>query len=313
MSLEGNLKDFSLPEIFRLIGSTKKTGTLHLKQDKLEGTVCFQEGEIFFATSNWNRTSLGQRLVKTGKITEKQLRQALGLQKIQKKEKQYRRLGQILVDEGYIAQDVLESTIKSQIIDTVFDLLRWDAGEYYFEPDVVPLEEDIGISVNIENVIMEGARRLEAWQTIKQKIRSLDEVFEMASSVAERAVEIRLKPMEWKLLCLLDGKRTIADLIKLLELSDFHVCKIIYGLYSVGLIERVGEGPEIYRKRVELVSTPDEEERVKEEVVGEPSVGGQQVASVRPQVKVGSVFTPTNQSKLTKEVILRLITAIKNL
>ncbi len=62
-------------------------------------------------------------------ISEKQLRQALGLQKIQKKEKAGRRLGQILVDEGYLDGKVLETFIQDQINDTLFDLFRWEEGD----------------------------------------------------------------------------------------------------------------------------------------------------------------------------------------
>ena len=100
MALEGNLRDFSISDMFRLLATGRKTGTLHLERSDAQGKVCFKKGRVFFASSNWHRESLGRRLVKAGVISEKQLRQALGLQKIQKKEKAGRRLGQILVDEG---------------------------------------------------------------------------------------------------------------------------------------------------------------------------------------------------------------------
>ncbi|MBA4370212.1 MAG: hypothetical protein C0418_01360 [Coriobacteriaceae bacterium] len=240
MALEGNLKDFSLSDMFRLLESGRKTGTLHMESGDAEGLICFKKGRVFFASSNWNRESLGRRLVKAGVISEKQLRQALGLQKIQKKEKAGRRLGQILVDEGYLDSKVLETFIGDQINDTLFDLFRWEDGQLRFEPDETCDDEDIGISVSVENVIMEASRRLELWGRIRQKIPSLDAQFIMGSGPGDKSMEIHLKPKEWMLLCFLHGGRSARELVELTGYNDFETAKILYGMYSAGLIERLG-------------------------------------------------------------------------
>lgn len=240
MALEGNLRDFSLADMFRLLASGRKTGTLYLERPDAQGRVCFSKGRVFFASSNWNRESLGKRLVKAGVISEKQLRQALGLQKIQKKEKAGRRLGQILVDEGYLDSRVLETFIQDQINDTLFDLFRWDTGDLRFEADELAEDEDIGVSVSVENIIMEASRRLEIWNKIREKIPSMDTAFVMAAAPGDKSMEIHLKPKEWMLLCYLHGRRSVRDLIELTGYNDFETAKILYGMYSVGLIERVG-------------------------------------------------------------------------
>lgn len=240
MALEGNLKDFSIADMFRLLASGRKTGVLHLERPDGQGKVCFSSGRVFFATSNWHRESLGRRLVRAGVISEKQLRQALGLQKIQKKEMAGRRLGQILVDEGYMDGKLLETFIQDQINDTLFDLFRWEEGELRFEPDESCDEEDIGISVSVENIIMEASRRLELWGRIRQKIPSMDTEFVMASTPGDKSMEIHLKPREWMLLCYLHGGRSVRELVSLTGYDDFETSKILYGMYSAGLVERFG-------------------------------------------------------------------------
>lgn len=239
MALEGNLRDFSLEDMFRLLASGRKTGALYMEQADAAGKVCVKKGRVFFASSNWNRESLGRRLVKAGVISEKQLRQALGLQKIQKKEKANRRLGQILVDEGYLDSKVLENFIQEQINDTLFDLFRWEDGELRFEADETCEDEDIGISVSVENIIMESSRRLELWNRIRQKIPSMDTRFIMASAPGDKSMEIHLKPKEWMLLCYLHGGRTVRELVDLAGYNDFETAKILYGMYSAGLIEKL--------------------------------------------------------------------------
>lgn len=243
MALEGNLKDFSLADMFRLLGAGRKTGTLYLERPDAQGKVCFKKGRVFFASSNWHRESLGRRLVKAGVISEKQLRQALGLQKIQKKEKADRRLGQILVDEGYLDAKVLETFIQDQINDTLFDLFRWEEGQLRFEPEETCDEEDIGISVSVENIIMEASRRLELWSKIREKIPSMDTEFVMAAAPGDKSMEIHLKPKEWMLLCYMHGGRSVKELVELTGYDDFEVAKILYGMHAAGLIERADARP----------------------------------------------------------------------
>lgn len=242
MALEGNLRDFSIADVFRLLASGNKTGALHLERSGANATVWFKQGRVFFATSDAHRESLGRRLVRAGVISEKQLRQALGLQKIQTGEKAGRRLGQILVEEGYLEPRVLESVIQEQIHDTLFELFRWEEGELRFEPDEVCENEDIGISVSVENIIMEASRRLEMWDRIRQKIPDADVEFVMAAAPGDKSAEIHLKPKEWMILCYLHGGRSVRELVELTGYDEFETSRILYGMYSAGLVERLGEG-----------------------------------------------------------------------
>lgn len=238
MGLEGNLKEFSLAEVLKLVEVSKKTGLLSVKRSDAEGQIYFREGKVYFARSDWNRTSLGVRLIRAKKITREQLETALS---IQKKEGGKRRLGEILVSKNYVDKDSLEVFVQRQILDSVFDIFRWPEGNFIFETGKVAEEEDIGISVSTDNLIMESDRRLKEWERIRQKIPSLDVVFRMAEAPGEGERDILLKPKEWKVLRFVDGNRDIKTIIRALGISDFEACKIFYGLYSVGLLEVVRE------------------------------------------------------------------------
>jgi len=254
MALRGNLKDFSLPDVFQLVQLSRKTGVLRIKSTDAEGSIWFREGEVFFAQSNWHRDPLGQRLVTTGRITPSALVKVLDIQK--REPSNGRRLGQILVDEGYLTDKVLETFVQEQIQDTIFDLMRWDEGEFDFQllPDVV--DEDIGLSVSIENVVMEGSRRLEEWNRIKKKVPSTEMVFKMATAPGEGTFEISLKPSEWALLLLVDGTRSVAELATEMNKTDFEVARVIYGLFSAGLLEVPGD-EEVERLRGERMQRED--------------------------------------------------------
>jgi len=170
VALEGNLRDFSLADMFRLLASGSKTGTLHVEGVDGAGVVCFRDGEVAFASSHGAIEAAGKRLVRAGIISEKQLRQAQGLMKIQKKDKAGRKLGQILVDEGYVESAVLEEFIREQISDALFDLMRWEDGTLRFDSDELRADIDLGLTVTIDAVLADAGRRLETWNKIKDKI-----------------------------------------------------------------------------------------------------------------------------------------------
>jgi len=249
MALRGNLRDFSLPDVFSLVTLSKKTGVLRIRRsDGAEGSVWFRDGDVFFAQSNWHHEPLGERLVEGGKITPAAL--ARGLEAQRGEPAGGRRLGQILVDEGFITGSVLETFVQEQIQDTIFDLMRWDDGDFDFKALESADEEDIGLTVSIENVIMEGARRLEEWNRVKKKVPSMDMVFKMATAPGEGTFEISLKPIEWNLLLLIDGTRSVAELARETRRTDFDVARVVYGLFSAGLLE-VASDEEVERLRGE--------------------------------------------------------------
>jgi len=244
VALEGNLKDFSLAEMFRLLASGSKTGTLHVDSTSGDGVVCFKGGQVFYANSGGNREPVGKRLVRAGIISEKQLRQAQGLMKIQKKDKADRKLGQILVDEGYLDSDVLEGFIREQISDALFDLLRWEDGELRFESDELCDDADLGLAAPVEAVLSDAEKRLETWKKIRDKIPSMDTRFMMAPGPGQKPIDIHLKPREWMILCYLHGGRSVSELVGLTGYNDFDVAKVLYGMYAGGLIVKVDSAGE---------------------------------------------------------------------
>jgi len=237
MALQGNLRDFALPDVFRLVSLSGKTGVLRLHRDDAEGSVWFRGGDVFFAQSDRRRQLLGQRLVTSGRISSSALAQAVAARSVEPEGG--RRLGEILVDSGEITAAVLGAFVQERIQDTIFDLFAWDEGEFAFELLAVPpVEQDIGLSVSIENIVMEGARRVEEW-TGAHGAPPAGVVFRMASAPAEGTIDIELKPSEWRVLLLVDGIRAVRDIARDAQVAEVEVARTLRGLLDAGLIEVV--------------------------------------------------------------------------
>lgn len=230
--LSGSLESFALPDIFRLMAWNKQTGGLKIARESGEGTIYFRDGEVYFASSSLTREFLGQRLVNAKLITQGQLLRILDEQK----RTGTGRLGELLVDKGVISKELLDTFIKEQIQDAIFNLLQWDIGGFSFDEGETSPQE-IGLSVSVENLIMESSRRLEEWEVIRRKLPSLDVVVRMSPTPPDDSVEINIKPDEWTLLVLADGVRSVRDIAAATERSEFDACKIIYGLVTAGLLD----------------------------------------------------------------------------
>src|SRR5512143_1759958 len=119
MSLAGRLEDLALPDIFQIISLSKKTGTLIVRSRKGTGMVVFKDGQVIQAASDSIRDSLGNILVSQGMLTEAVLSQALAAQR----KDVDKPLGMILVEMGAVPAQTLESVVRKQIEEIIYDLL----------------------------------------------------------------------------------------------------------------------------------------------------------------------------------------------
>lgn len=265
--LKGTLDDFTLPDIIRLLSQAKKTGSLEVERSAGRGTVYFREGDVYFAESSLSKELLGQKLVKSGVITSNQLMKALDEQA-----SAGGRLGGVLLSSGLVFEDQLETAVRSQIEDAVFDLLRWELGEFSWSAGAAVAPE-VSLSVSVENLIMEASRRLDELEVIKRKIPSEHTVLNMAPTPPEGAVEINITPDEWRVMVLVNGSRSVLEIAETVGLDVFQAMRTLYGLVSAGLVEVPGALDQ-HVDEVDLplvqVGEPDVEAAEAVEVADEP-------------------------------------------
>jgi hypothetical protein len=166
MSLVGRLEDLALPDIFQIISLSKKTGTLIVRSRKGTGMVVFRNGQVVQAASDSIRDSLGNILVSQGMLDEAALQRALALQKREPDVP----LGMILVEMGAVSAQTLETVVRKQIEEIIYDLLAWEEGFFNFELGDVAPKDKIEIDtqefllksgISAEYLLMEGTRILD--------------------------------------------------------------------------------------------------------------------------------------------------------
>jgi hypothetical protein len=262
MALEGTLRDFSLADIFQLIGLQRKTGVLTLRGKDDTVTVTFLDGKVVGADSLNRRLEnrLGTVLMKTGYLTQDQLNRALDIQK-----ETLQRLGFILTHYGIISQESLRDAIQLQIMQIVFRLFRWKDGDYHFSQETtIEYDRDNVVPITAESILMEGARMIDEWPIIEKRVRSYDMVFRKKLTDQEIVVvgagetdeidfdgestrrrrgsfseKIRISQEEKSIYDLVDGTMTVSDIVEVSRLSEFDTNKALYELLTRDLIEEV--------------------------------------------------------------------------
>lgn len=234
MLLQGNLKEFSLPNIFQLVKMSAKTGALTIRREQEWGRISFRNGLISYAFTVPQALPVGERLIKAGKLTSAQLKAALAQQEANGSEA---RLGTILLARGMIDRATLELAVRAQIEDAAFTCFSWTEGEFEFAADTTTEEEDILVAMNVEDVIMEGCRRVDEWERIAATLGSLERVPHLNYDERVQVRDgVKLTADEWCVICRVDGRRDINTVVRDCGLDRFYAAKAIYSLYSGGLL-----------------------------------------------------------------------------
>jgi hypothetical protein len=243
MRLEGTLDAFSLPDIFQLLSYTKKTGTLHLRRESAHGVVHLRDGAVTGARSDVRRQALGRRIVGAGVVGDAALAEAVA--RVQGDASCG--LARALAEQGSLSEDFARALAAEQATDAVFDLLRWPDGEFAFVVDEGD-PDDLGATVAVEDVVAEGQRRMQTWA--EAEMPASDAVISLAPAPPAEPAMTR---DEWSLLSLVDGRRTVADLVTLSGRGEYVVVSALAGLVDRGLLT-VGESSEDVARRQELLS-----------------------------------------------------------
>ena len=234
MDLQGNIENFTLVDIFQLVATGRKSGTLGIQRDESIVMVYFEAGDIIYAYGPRETFHLGELLTERGRITQEQLRLAL---ETQDRGQNTKRLGEILIDSGALGRVDLEAVVREQVEELLFSLLAWRTGSFKFYEGQFPTREEITVKISVENVILEGVRRLDEKSMIGDTIPDLDGVFHLASSKSGRTRAVTLKASEWNVMALVDGHLNVNQICEVSPVDRHETLNRLAQLRLAGLIE----------------------------------------------------------------------------
>lgn len=242
MALKGNLRDFSLHQLLNLINLAHKTGALNVKPESPAGgsnghaapaSLYFREGRLIHAAFEGRSTRLTDVLVQVGRLTPEQAQAVRQRSRVDTDKE----LGLLLIHNGYLSQNDIIQGVRGYLLETVYQLFTWAAGDFRFEPNELPPEERITVPLSLENVILEGNRRQQEWERLRDEIPDLEAPLRFAERPGTNLRSISLTREEWQVISFINARNTIKQIGEYLQLDEFQIRRVVYGLKQNGLIE----------------------------------------------------------------------------
>lgn len=235
MALKGNLRDFSLTQILNLIHLAKKTGSLFLEHGTTNAWLAFREGKLAYAGYGQEDNSLAAILYRGRKLTATQYR----LIKERADNISDKELGLLLVNAGYVSQTEAINCLQEYVTSIVQKLFLWSEGSFYFESDRFPPNDRILLRINLDNLIIEGARKLKELEQLQDEIPSLDIALKFRDNPDASVRNLRLSKDEWKVVSFINPKNSLKKIAAAVKLNDIEIRRVAFGLLQAGVVELV--------------------------------------------------------------------------
>ena len=234
MAIEGPLRELGIHDVFQLLDLSRKTGTLRVSSELRDdaGVVHFEAGRVVHASIRSKPAGMAETLRTAGKLSDEDVARVKAAQQERGGE-----VADLLVELGALTQRELERQLRLQIEGVVFELMSWSEGFFSFEEgSIADLPRDARIKVSTESLLMEGARRIDEWSRIADKVPSLGVIPSLAPVSDDHETQLDLLPHEWEVLTMIDSARDLRAISAALGRGEFEIAKVAYGLVTTGVV-----------------------------------------------------------------------------
>ncbi|MFQ5575676.1 MAG: DUF4388 domain-containing protein [Anaerolineae bacterium] len=245
MALQGNLRDFSTTQLLNLVSLARKTGAMTLEANNNSALLYFREGKLIHASTNQRQGRLADMLLEAGKLSPEQVNTITRkTQKITDKA-----LGIDLIRSGMVSQQDIVQSVKEFMVSVVYSLFSWTEGQFKFNQSVQPSNDRITVPLNLDNVILEGSRRIQEHERLLDELPDLGVV---ALKVTDKPLrDVKLTPDDWRVIAHIHPRNTIEQIAQANSMDEIQIRKIVYGMLQAGLVELIKpEGAQAQKKFV---------------------------------------------------------------
>jgi DNA-binding response OmpR family regulator len=234
--LAGDIAVVSIAEVLQLLDLQRQSGALSMFTKHSEVTLHIQKGRVDFASSRGMRGEflLGRYLVEIGAVTREELNNVLEHRAGNK-----RLLGELLVQLGMVTEDQVKRALTRQTSELLYEVVRWSSGRFAFTVHAEnPAATKAALGMETGALVMEGFRRVDEWRLIEGSF-DFDEVLYQDTVAIERlGEEANLTRQERNVLEAIDGERTIREIVDVMNISSFELCKVLYQFLNSRLVRR---------------------------------------------------------------------------
>ncbi|HXB56663.1 MAG TPA: DUF4388 domain-containing protein [Vicinamibacteria bacterium] len=223
------IQDASVPERLLSALANRETGILTFRNGSVTKSLYLHMGHVIYAKSSDPDERMGESLLRRGKITARQYRE--GSQRMQPGQ----RLGTVLVEMGVLEPLDLLPAMQQHVKEILLDVLTWTHGEYELTSGEIGFEDVVILSFPMENLILEGIRRIRAWSLIHRGIGDMSSV-PVPTGNTEVLVKLGLTDEEQQVLAHVNGRASVEQICQVSYLSNLEACRTLWALRILGVI-----------------------------------------------------------------------------
>ncbi|NOH14306.1 MAG: DUF4388 domain-containing protein [Chloroflexi bacterium] len=238
MALKGNLRDFTITQLLNLINLAQKSGSLIIEGPNESAQVAFREGKLAYARMGTDDNSLSAILHNAHVISDAQY----GTLQKRAGNMGDKELGLLLINAGYVTQEDIIASLQSHFADIIHKLFTWAEGFFHFEADEMVPPDKIPVRLELENIIIEGSRRINEWEQLSDEIPNLEMALQFTERPGVNMRNVNLSVQEWKVVSYINPKNSINQISKATKMNEMEIRRIVYGLLQAGLVELVRPG-----------------------------------------------------------------------
>jgi two-component system OmpR family response regulator len=228
---QGKLEE-NLPNLITAFHLAQQTGELTLQKGKVKKSIYFEKGRPCFAISNLVTDRFGPFLVRVGKISQQQLELCQAAA-----DKTGRRTGDVLVEMGLLKDTEKLYYVAQQVKAIVYSVFGWEEGEYRLHFTDRAAREAIKIDLHPANLITRGVKKLYKPERLF-RLLSPEDRLAPSQQPPYGLQEVELERWEAEVLPKLDGSRTVAEVVRLVQRPEHAVYGFLYGMVAVGILGR---------------------------------------------------------------------------
>ena len=155
----------------------------------------------------------------------------------------------VLTKNQAVRNEDLGAVLRLLISETVYSLFKWTGGEFRFEAREVNSDPHLLEPINAEFLLLDVLRMVDEWPLLADRIPSPQMVLR---KVNEMATLEMLAGSAWAdkrtfqmdvIYDLINGQRTISDIIDQSFVGEFETCKNLITMMDAGMIEPIGINP----------------------------------------------------------------------
>lgn len=230
---EGVLASATFPTLIFSILSREDTGVLTLTSDTAEKSIYVQDGRPIFATSSDRDDRLGHVLFKAGLVSLEDL-----MTSAEQSVQNGKRLGTVLVERGLIQPHALVEGVRTQVRNIITGLFLWTRGRYRYVPGPHPTQEVITLKLSAGDLILEGIRRVDSWERIREAVGDLEVQYRTTDRLERLSKDMSLSLDEWTLLSHCEQPVALRDLCRVSPIKDFELHRFLWAMLTLGIVTR---------------------------------------------------------------------------